>query len=104
MAMLCQDIFATVLVQAEARNRKHLAGVMDASQWVFGICTTSISVTALQGHDLALKIVVLVLVSMANYGGTLLGTMIGKRFVHDDQEVDLEARVQQLEAHVWRTP
>jgi hypothetical protein len=81
LAMLAQDMISVLLVQAEARNRAHLAGICDAIGWGLAIATTTISVTALQGHSLGLKIAVVLAVSASNYIGTLLGVRIGKRWV-----------------------
>jgi hypothetical protein len=81
LAMVLQDILGTLMVQAEARNKGLLAGLMDGLAWVAAISTTSIAVTTLQGHDMAAKIMVIVLVSLANVFGTWLGVLIGKRWI-----------------------
>src|SRR5579883_591510 len=83
-AMLAQDIIAVPLTQAEARNRAHLAGLLDTVGWLVAIATTSISVTTLLGHNIARKVAVIVAVSAANYIGTVIGTKLGKRFVKTD--------------------
>lgn len=82
-AMFIQDILGTLLVQAEARNRAHLAASLDSLGWLAAISTTTLSVSTLQGNDLAAKIAVVVAVTIANYVGTLAGTIIGKRFIPD---------------------
>jgi len=89
-------VVTDVLVQAEARNRGWLAGWMDTAQWIVGITTTTITVTALQGHDMTEKVAVVVLVSAANLFGTKLGQMIGQRYVTD--ATTLADRVARLEA------
>lgn len=81
--MVVTDVLGVVMVMAEARNRGWLAGWMDTAQWLVGIATTTISVTALQGHSLSEKIWVVALVSAANLFGTKLGQLIGKHFVTD---------------------
>lgn len=86
--MLLQDIIAVPLTQAEARNRAHLAGVLDTVGWLVAITTTFLSVNTLSGHDTPRKIGVIVGVSGANYIGTVLGTRIGKRWVKDDATVE----------------
>ena len=83
-SMIIQDLLATLLVQAEARNKAWLAALMDACGWFFGILTTTVSVTALQGHSLEEKILVIVLVSLANIAGTFAGVMIGKKYIRGD--------------------
>lgn len=99
LAMFAQDVIAVPLTQAEARNRAHLAGILDTVGWLVAIATTFISVNTLQGHSLAAKVWVIVLVSGANYFGTVTGTALGKRFVKDksvSERLDaLEAVVQQ---------
>jgi len=81
LAMVFQDCLGVMMVQAEARDRGWLAGALDACGWLFGIATTTISVSALQGHDTGLKIAVIVAVSAANILGSKLGQMIGTRFI-----------------------
>lgn len=82
-AMVVTDIVSVVQVQAENRERGWLAGWMDVVGWLVAITTTTISVSALQGHSLTEKVWVVALVSAANLGGTKLGQMIGKRWVKD---------------------
>lgn len=100
VTMVVTDVLGVVMVQAEARNRGWLAGWCDTAQWLVGIATTTISVTALQGHSLAEKVWVVALVSAANLFGTKLGAVIGHRFVQD--KTSLADRVAALEAHVNR--
>lgn len=94
--MVVTDVLGVVMVMAEARNRGWLAGWMDTAQWIVGITTTTITVTALQGHSLSEKVLVVVLVSLANLFGTKLGQVIGHRFVTDAST--LAERVARLEA------
>jgi hypothetical protein len=53
--LLVQNVLAVFLVQAEARNRALLAGLLDCLMWPAGMITTTITVTALQGHHAGLK-------------------------------------------------
>ena len=96
-AMFLQDLIAVPLTQAEARNRAHLAGLLDTIGWLVAITTTFLSVDTLQGHDFSKKVGVVVGVSLANYFGTVLGTKLGKRFVKDQT---FEERLSALEAHI----
>ena len=84
VCMVVQDVLATLLVQAEARNRAGLAAAFDAAMWCFGIATTSIAVTALQGHSLGEKVMVVGAVTAANVAGSFAGVKIGKRFITED--------------------
>jgi len=95
--MVVTDIFGVILVQAEAREAGWLAGLMDAAQWPVAIVTTTITVTALQGHSETEKVWVIGLVTCANVGGTKLGQLIGKRFVKDAKNLSLTDRVTALE-------
>ena len=81
VAMLIQDLIAVPLVQAEARNKAVLAGILDTVGWLVAITTTFISVDSLQGHDTRQKVAVIVAVSGANFLGTYMGTKIGARYV-----------------------
>ena len=75
--MVCQDILATIMVQAEAANRGWLAGLMDMLGFV-AISTTAISVNALNGHGCLInKVLVLAFVGAANVFGTKLGQVSG---------------------------
>ena len=95
ITMVVTDVLGVIMVMAEARNRGWLAGWMDTAQWLVGITTTTITVTALQGHSLNEKVLVVVLVSAANLFGTKLGQVIGHRFVSD--KTTLAERVASLE-------
>lgn len=79
--MVVQDILGVLMVQAEARNRGWLTGTFDSLGWLAAIFTTTLSVTALQGHDTTLKVVVVAAVTAANFAGSLIGVAIGKRFI-----------------------
>jgi hypothetical protein len=99
LAMVCQDIIAVPLTQAEARNRAVLSGLLDGAGWLVAITTTFLSVNALQGHSLSTKIWVIVLVSIANLVGSYLGCKIGERWVKDDQTTTAN-RLKVLETHL----
>ena len=81
VAMIVQDILCVLMVQAEARNRGWLSGLFDSLGWPAGILTTTISVTAFQGHDMTTKVVVATAVTAANFIGSLIGVWIGHRTI-----------------------
>jgi hypothetical protein len=81
LAMAANDLFAVLLVQAEARNRAVLSGALDTCMWAAGIATTTISVTALQGHDGPLKGLVVAAVSVANFAASWGAVKIGERLI-----------------------
>jgi hypothetical protein len=86
-AMLINDIAAVLLVQSEARNRAGLAAIFDSIMWIASISTTAISVTALQGHHLSVKVAVLGSVELANVAGCYIGVAIGKRLIKERNTV-----------------
>lgn len=79
--MVAQDILSTAQAQANNRHKASLSGLLDMASWLVTISTTALSVTALQGHDLARKIAVIGAVSAANYIGSVLGVKIGDHFI-----------------------
>jgi len=80
--MFVQDVLGVLLVDAESRNHGWLAGVLDSAVWIFGIATTTIAVTALQGHNLSDKVEVVAFVSVANLLGCRVGVGLGQRYIH----------------------
>jgi hypothetical protein len=100
LAMVVQDILGIVLLLAATRNRGSLAGIMDSLQWLVGITTTTISVSVLQGHSLYEKAVVIVLVTLANFFGTVWGEKLGTHFVKDKGRRTHEERLKALEMYV----
>ena len=82
-AMLINDVTAVLLVQSEARNRAGLAAIFDSIMWLAAITTTTVSVTALQGHQLSTKASVLIAVELANVLGCYIGVAIGKRMIKE---------------------
>ncbi len=82
-AMLVNDVAAVLLVQAEARNRAGLSAIFDSVMWLAGISTTTISVTALQGHHLGAKALVIIAVTLANVAGCYTGVAIGRRLIKE---------------------
>lgn len=83
LAMYVQDVLATVMVVAEARNRAHLAASMDTAGWLAQITTTTVSVDALLTGSLAAKAAVVLAVSAGNYAGTYSGVKLGHRLMPD---------------------
>jgi len=81
--MLVNDVSAVLLVQSEARNRAGLAAIFDSIMWLASISTTTISVTALQGHHLGAKALVVICVTIANVAGCYAGVAIGRRFIKE---------------------
>ena len=102
LCMVVQDALAVIKYQAAARNKGVVAAAADTVIWLVMITTMTISVTALQGHNTSEKIGVVVLVSLANIAGNLLGTFLGKRFVKDTTNLSQDARLADLEGEIKR--
>lgn len=83
LAMVLQDILGVLRTQAEARNREWLSAHFDSLMYFTVIATNTISVTAFQGHNTGEKILVVVLVTIGNYIGSILGVKIGRRFIKE---------------------
>lgn len=81
IAMVLQDILGVAQTQANARDRAQLSGFLDMVSWLVALYTTFISLDALNGHDLVLKISVIVSVSVANYVGSVLGVKLGQKYI-----------------------
>ena len=81
--MIFQDCLGVMMVQAEARNRGWIAGLCDSIMWLFAISTTALTITALQGHSLHEKVLVIVAVTVANLVGSQLGVLVGKRYIKE---------------------
>lgn len=80
-AMLVEDVLGTLLVQANAKDLAWLSGLLDALAWGAGIITTTVSVTALQGHSMLAKVVVITAITIANVLGSVMGVKIGQRIL-----------------------
>ena len=83
VAMLIQDVLAVLLVQAEARNQAHLSALLDCLMWPAAMACTTITVTALQGHQFGLKAEVVAAVTVANAAASYAGVYIGKRWIRE---------------------
>jgi hypothetical protein len=81
LCMVVQDVLGVLMVQAEARNHGWFAGGADSIQWLFAICTTTITVTALQGHSRRTKINTILCVTAGNLIGSEIGVLIGQRLI-----------------------
>lgn len=85
VCMYFQDLMAVFLVQAEARNRAVLAGLMDSLMWIFGISTTAISIDALLNGTFTQKAEVIAAVTIANFFGSYSGVKIGHRYIKEEK-------------------
>lgn len=81
LAMIAQDILEVLKDQAQNRSRRIVAGLCDTGMWIVLIASTTISVTILQGHSLAQKVLVIVIMSGANFVGQFTGVTLGDRII-----------------------
>jgi hypothetical protein len=82
-SMVCQDIFEVLKDQSQARNRAFLAGCFDSLMYLALLTSNYIAITTLQGHKLSEKILVVSLVTVANFIGQGSGVLLGKRYIKD---------------------
>jgi hypothetical protein len=103
LAMVVEDLLGVLLVQAEARNRAKLAGLMDALSWIAAIAVTAWTVNTLNGHSTGLKVAMLIGVSVANYVGSYSGVKIGERLVKV-KPIPVESRLDRIEGLLGLPP
>ena len=86
IAMVADDILATLLVMAEARDRAVLAGILDSIMWLFSMVVTFTTITVLQGHHLDTKVLAVCAITLANFTGSMAGVQIGKRLIKQKEQ------------------
>lgn len=89
LAMLVQDIFGVLMVQAEGRGWGWRSGFMDGGMWICGLATNHYALNALDSHNQMLKVMVVIFVTMANVVGSKLGQHIGDRYFPDPSKLAL---------------
>jgi hypothetical protein len=83
-AMILQDVFAVVMVQAESKQMGWRAGFMDMCGWLVTFVSLRISITS---HG-STEVYSIVFISIANVLGTKLGQVTGKKFLHEKLVID----------------
>ena len=83
IAMVLQDVLGILMVQAEARNHSWMTAHFDTLQMFALLTTQTISITAMQGHSLNQKVLVIIAMTLGNYVGALTGVPLGKRFIKE---------------------
>jgi len=81
IAMVFEDVLSVLLVQAEARDRAVLSGVLDSIAWAFSMVVTVATVDVMQGHHNSVKVLAVGAITIANFVGSLVGVQIGKRTI-----------------------
>jgi hypothetical protein len=86
------------MVQAENRNRPHLAGLFEAGWAVLYLVAAKYSLGNIGGHgEMQTSITIAVLI-VGNYIGGYLGTRAGEHFVNDLDEQIIDERISETEA------
>lgn len=89
-AMIAQDLLLTWMVQAEARNRWVLAGLLDCAGFLAQVTTFGVSIDAIVKGGLSSRTLwVLAALTLANFVGTGLGTKLGSKWIHAASIVDI---------------
>ena len=84
-SMVIQDILAVCQVQAEARDRALIAAVIDPVKWAAGITVTFAALEGLHSHSMTTKVVTVAAICVANFTGSYLGVVIGKRLIKEEE-------------------
>lgn len=90
LAMIIQDCFAVLMVQAEGRGWGWRSGFMDGGMWLCGLATNHYALNALNGHDTLLKVLVVIFVTGANVFGSKTGQWIGDKYFPDPNKLRLD--------------
>lgn len=85
VCMVASDVIGTVMVQAEAGYRRHLAAICDTLGWWVGITTTLFSLRGLESPHTSVVVATYLGVGVANYYGTWLGVGIGAKIMHREK-------------------
>lgn len=92
------NIFSTLMVQAEARNRAVLSGLFEGIFALFWIVAARYSIIAL-GYKRILDVALILAVLFAgNFVGAFLGVKVGERYITDEDDEALQVRVAETEA------
>jgi steroid 5-alpha reductase family enzyme len=82
LGMLVQDVLGTCMVQAQNRSRGWIAGFCDAGMWLMALFSYDKAITS-TGHE---RLLVIVLVTLANLVGNRLGVYVGNRWVKEQSK------------------
>lgn len=91
------NICSALMVQAENRNRPHLAGLFEAGWAVLYLVAAKCSIDNIGGDIKKTTITLLVLI-VGNYLGGYLGTRWGEHLVKDKDDEVVDERISEAEA------
>ena len=82
IAMIVQDVLATLMTMAENRQHPWWAGLLDAGMWLTGLLTTVWGAGSVILHGWTARTLVIVgAITAANILGTALGVALGDRLM-----------------------
>jgi hypothetical protein len=85
LAMLSQDITLTLMVICENRHRAAMAGALDSVGFLLQVTTYGVSIGAIITNGFVARTYwVLAALTVANFTGTGLGTLLGDRWIHSE--------------------
>ncbi len=104
LAMIIQDCFGVLMVQAENRGWGWRSGFMDAGMYLCALATNHYALNALNSSNKTLQVLVVGFVTIANVIGSKLGQEIGDRFFPDPNRAALENLISWAMAQGYQRP
>jgi len=98
VSLVVANVCSALMVQAESRNRAHLAGAFEGGWGLLYIIAAKYTLVGINVHDPLGTTIMLVNVFAGNYFGAYLGTKAGERWVHDHQDLERDDRLAETEA------
>jgi hypothetical protein len=86
------NVFSTLMVQAEARNRAVLGATFEAAYALFWIYAAKYALSTSPNEIAALL--------AGNFLGAWVGVKVGEKWVKDHEEVATQSRIEELEAEL----
>jgi hypothetical protein len=97
-SLVVANICSALMVQAENRNRPHMAGAFEAGWGVLYFVAAKYSLGSLGGHGAGETAITIANLIAGNYLGGYLGTRIGEHLVKDEDEKIIDERLEEAEA------
>lgn len=97
-SLIIANICSALMVQAENRNRPHMAGIFEAGWAVLYLVAAKYSMGSIGGHGVGRTSITIANLIAGNYIGGYLGTRIGERLVRDEDEEIIDERLEEAEA------
>lgn len=97
-SLIVANICSALMVQAENRNRPHLAGLFEAGWAVLYLIAAKYSLGNIGGHGATQTTITIAVLIVGNYIGGYFGTRAGEHFVRDFDEIIIDERLSETEA------